>query len=95
VLGAGLEPACLSAYAPQTYVSAIPPPERLNLGTARQNLPQAMRCGKRPFGALVSLELPLVIVSETESSIAMSTRARDVKFAQYAVKLPDAVDRAE
>jgi hypothetical protein len=28
VLGAGLEPACLSAYAPQTYVSAIPPPER-------------------------------------------------------------------
>src|ERR1700748_1066801 len=29
MLGAGLEPACLSAYAPQTYVSAIPPPERL------------------------------------------------------------------
>jgi hypothetical protein len=29
VLGAGLEPACLSAYAPQTYVSAIPPPELL------------------------------------------------------------------
>ena len=28
MLGAGLEPACLSAYAPQTYVSAIPPPER-------------------------------------------------------------------
>jgi hypothetical protein len=28
VLGAGLEPACLSAYAPQTYVSAISPPER-------------------------------------------------------------------
>src|SRR5438552_17648225 len=28
VLGAGLEPACLSAYGPQTYVSAIPPPER-------------------------------------------------------------------
>ena len=28
VLGAGLEPACLSEYAPQTYVSAIPPPER-------------------------------------------------------------------
>jgi len=54
-----------------------------------------MRRSKRPFGALVSLELPLVIVSETESSIAMSTRARDVKFAQYVVKLPDAVDRAE
>ena len=30
VLGAGLEPASLSAYAPQTYVSAIPPPERLD-----------------------------------------------------------------
>jgi hypothetical protein len=32
VLGAGLEPACLSAYAPQTYVSAISPPERLKFG---------------------------------------------------------------
>ena len=28
VLGGGLEPPCLAAYAPQTYVSAIPPPER-------------------------------------------------------------------
>ena len=28
VLGAGLEPAHLSAHAPQTCVSAIPPPER-------------------------------------------------------------------
>jgi hypothetical protein len=27
VLGGGLEPPCLSAYAPQTYVSAISPPE--------------------------------------------------------------------
>src|ERR1044072_895926 len=39
VLGAGLEPACLSAYAPQTYVSAIPPPERLAK-------PQASRSSK-------------------------------------------------
>ena len=30
VLGGGLEPPCLSAYAPQTYVSAIPPPELKN-----------------------------------------------------------------
>src|SRR3984893_266605 len=37
VLGAGLEPACLSAYAPQTYVSAIPPPEQVSEGV---NLPQ-------------------------------------------------------
>jgi hypothetical protein len=29
VLGGGLEPPCLAAYAPQTYVSAISPPERL------------------------------------------------------------------
>src|SRR6266581_8660526 len=29
VLGGGLEPPCLSAYAPQTYVSAISPPELL------------------------------------------------------------------
>ena len=27
VLGGGLEPPCLTAYAPQTYVSAISPPE--------------------------------------------------------------------
>src|SRR5438477_12194316 len=37
VLGAGLEPACLSAYAPQTYVSAIPPPEQVSEGVS---LPQ-------------------------------------------------------
>ena len=29
LLGGGLEPPCLSAYAPQTYVSAISPPERV------------------------------------------------------------------
>lgn len=29
VLGGGLEPPCLAAYAPQTYVSAISPPERM------------------------------------------------------------------
>ena len=29
VLGGGLEPPCLTAYAPQTYVSAISPPEQL------------------------------------------------------------------
>ncbi len=28
VLGGGLEPPCLAAYAPQTYVSAISPPEQ-------------------------------------------------------------------
>jgi hypothetical protein len=43
VLGAGLEPACLSAYAPQTYVSAIPPPEPLNLECA-ENLPSICAC---------------------------------------------------
>ena len=36
VLGAGLEPASLSAYAPQTYVSAIPPPEREREQTFRR-----------------------------------------------------------
>ena len=42
VLGAGLEPACLSAYAPQTYVSAIPPPERFRAGKLfRKLLPVA------------------------------------------------------
>ena len=32
VLGGGLEPPRLTAYAPQTYVSAIPPPERVRRG---------------------------------------------------------------
>ena len=41
VLGAGLEPACLSAYAPQTYVSAIPPPEREREQTFRRRQPLA------------------------------------------------------
>jgi hypothetical protein len=42
LLGAGLEPACLSAYAPQTYVSAIPPPERRE----GANFPQTATAGK-------------------------------------------------
>ena len=45
MLGAGLEPACLSAYAPQTYVSAIPPPEQLS-GCSARNLPLNARRGK-------------------------------------------------
>src|SRR5438270_362106 len=44
VLGGGLEPPCLSAYAPQTYVSAISPPERCTFAwaeiAANPNLPQ-------------------------------------------------------
>ena len=47
VLGAGLEPACLSAYAPQTYVSAIPPPEPCSC--ERQNFPQSAAAGKFPL----------------------------------------------
>lgn len=42
VLGAGLEPASLSAYAPQTYVSAIPPPEPGECA----NFPQTRAAGK-------------------------------------------------
>ena len=45
VLGAGLEPACLSAYAPQTYVSAIPPPElcaSINLSVYGKDLQVAL-----------------------------------------------------
>ena len=41
MLGAGLEPASLSAYAPQTYVSAIPPPERREEQTFRRRQPLA------------------------------------------------------
>ncbi len=43
VLGGGLEPPCLSAYAPQTYVSAISPPERLD---AQLKFPQTATAGK-------------------------------------------------
>jgi hypothetical protein len=35
VLGGGLEPPCLAAYAPQTYVSAISPPERVRRGNGK------------------------------------------------------------
>ncbi len=37
VLGGGLEPPRLTAYAPQTYVSAIPPPELLQEGVGNAN----------------------------------------------------------
>jgi hypothetical protein len=45
MLGGGLEPPCLSAYAPQTYVSAISPPEQrghfcATENAARLNAPQ-------------------------------------------------------
>ena len=41
LLGGGLEPPRLTAYAPQTYVSAISPPERYGGGqlVARTKLP--------------------------------------------------------
>jgi hypothetical protein len=38
VLGGGLEPPCLAAHAPQTCVSAIPPPERRNGGTVTDSM---------------------------------------------------------
>ena len=51
VLGGGLEPPCLSAYAPQTYVSAIPPPERRE----GANFPQTATAGKCRFRLCVLL----------------------------------------
>ncbi len=57
VLGAGLEPASLSAYAPQTYVSAIPPPERRE----GANFPQTATAGKCRFRLCV---LVLIFVIE-------------------------------
>ena len=71
MLGAGLEPACLSAYAPQTYVSAIPPPERLREGKlfrklfAVASLPSVM--------LLLLLVIAIVIESITSRSTIMST----------------------
>ena len=45
MLGGGLEPPCLAAYAPQTYVSAISPPER-----ASAKLNQERRKARRGGG---------------------------------------------
>src|ERR1700737_4828396 len=48
VLGGGLEPPRLTAYAPQTYVSAISPPERFR-GT------QLVSCRRLPASDLSSI----------------------------------------
>jgi hypothetical protein len=57
VLGAGLEPACLSAYAPQTYVSAIPPPERFN------RIPRKVFRKPRAVASLLSARIILLVLS--------------------------------
>src|SRR5271165_255254 len=52
VLGGGLEPPRLTAYAPQTYVSAISPPERFE-GTqllSRTTGPASVSSAARPDG---------------------------------------------
>jgi hypothetical protein len=55
VLGGGLEPPCLAAYAPQTYVSAISPPEQIveprnfsQPATARKCSLQSTALGRSP-----------------------------------------------
>jgi hypothetical protein len=65
VLGAGLEPACLSAYAPQTYVSAISPPEHLRAGKLFRKL--------LAVASLALLLLLLVFVNVIESIRSRST----------------------
>ena len=62
LLGGGLEPPRLSAYAPQTYVSAIPPPERLRF-RMRPIFKQTARLRK-----LLLLWLVLVLVIESKSN---------------------------
>jgi hypothetical protein len=60
VLGGGLEPPRLTAYAPQTYVSAISPPERFG-GTqlvSRTMFPASVSSGR--VGAVVSCQLSVV-----------------------------------
>jgi hypothetical protein len=56
LLGGGLEPPRLTAYAPQTYVSAISPPERFG-GTqlvSRTMFPASVSSGRR---SVVSCQL--------------------------------------
>ena len=58
VLGGGLEPPCLSAYAPQTYVSAISPPEREGRNV------ESGRAESKSRPRLLILVLVLVLVLE-------------------------------
>src|ERR1043166_405681 len=66
VLGGGLEPPCLSAYAPQTYVSAIPPPEHECVRSSL-NLPQKPRCRKS-----LRTPAPALAPDRNASSVSMS-----------------------
>ena len=60
VLGGGLEPPRLAAYAPQTYVSAISPPERYGGGqfVARTNFPASDSWQGRPQNHASSRGVP-------------------------------------
>src|SRR6266571_2545736 len=78
VLGAGLEPACLSAYAPQTYVSAIPPPERecaKRTKFAVEVAPSQGGSGKLLLVSVLLLVLDLggFSITSTSMSTSMST----------------------
>ncbi len=50
VLGGGLEPPRLSAYAPQTYVSAIPPPEQRKRRVLYTIRPDDGKCNRLKIG---------------------------------------------
>ena len=67
MLGAGLEPASLSAYAPQTYVSANST-TRASLG-ARANLPQSNTPRKSRMAFLLLILVIVIEIATTGSKV--------------------------
>jgi hypothetical protein len=65
VLGGGLEPPRLTAYAPQTYVSAISPPE---LVQGREMFNTTYRSRKADYLAVCQERAPLVRMSPCQET---------------------------
>ena len=70
VLGGGLEPPRLSAYAPQTYVSAISPPE---LVQGREMFNTTYRSRKADYLAVRQGRAPLVRMSTCQETSRRSS----------------------
>src|SRR5947207_15457489 len=68
MLGGGLEPPCLAAYAPQTYVSAISPPERVRRVNGKSELVPRKCCLAGGFSFVLMLVLVLVIEGRPDRS---------------------------
>ena len=74
MLGGGLEPPCLSAYAPQTYVSAISPPERVVKMNQERKIATATALRNPILLALVLVLLLVLDFSERGAEPALRVR---------------------